>query len=133
MVKKISVDFDNTLSEIDVQMYIKSLINKDIEVWIVTARYDSTSKYSNEMIESWGIKNLQFEHKELFRVADELGISKDHIVFMNMVPKKEFFKANRDFLFHLDDDAVELITIKYVDVVDVKSPNWIDKCNKLIG
>ena len=133
MVKKISVDFDNTLSEIDVQMYIKSLINKDIEVWIVTARYDSTSKYSNEMIESWGIKNLHFEHNELFRIADELGINRDHIVFMNMVPKKEFFKDNRDFLFHLDDDAVELITIKYVDVVDVKSPNWIDKCNKLIG
>ena len=133
MVKKISVDFDNTLSEIDVQMYIKSLINKGIEVWIVTARYDHESKYSAKMIESWGIKNLQFEHNELFRIADELGISRDHIVFMNMVPKKEFFKDNRDFLFHLDDDAVELITIKYVDVVDVKSPNWIDKCNKLIG
>ena len=133
MVKKISVDFDNTLSEIDVQMYIKSLINKGIEVWIVTARYDSTSKYSNEMIESWGIKNLQFEHNELFRIADELGISRDHIVFMNMVPKKEFFKDNRDFLFHLDDDAVELATIKYVDVVDVENPNWIYRCDELIG
>ena len=130
---KISFDYDNTLSRDDVQDYAKELIQRGFELWIVTSRYDSTSKYSNEMIESWGIKNLQFEHKELFRVADELWISKDHIVFMNMVPKRGFFKANRDFLFHLDDDAVELITIKYVDVVDVKSPNWIDKCNKLIG
>jgi len=130
---KISVDFDGTLSEIDVQMYIKSLINLGVEVWIVTARYDHESKYSAKMIEDWGIKNLRFEHDELFRIADELGIARDHIIFMNMNPKKHFFIDNRDFVFHLDDDSVELITIKYVPTVDVKRSNWIKKCNKKLG
>ena len=129
---KISVDFDNTLDRPDVQEYIKSLVNLGVEVWIVTARFDSTSKYTSDLIEAWGIKNLKFEHNQLFEVAEELGINRNHIVFMNMNPKKNFFIDNRDFLFHLDDDFVELSTIKYVNTVDVLSSNWKDLCNNYI-
>ena len=129
---KVSVDFDNTLDKPEVQAYIKSLVALGVEVWIVTARFDSTSKYTNEMIESWGIKNLIFEHNELFRIAEEVGIDKEHIVFMNMTPKKNFFIDNRDFLFHLDDDFLELATIKYVNTVDVLNNNWKDLCNNYI-
>ena len=126
---KISVDFDNTLTRPDVQEYIKSLINLGVEVWIVTARFDSTSKYSESMIELWGINDLIFEHNQLFEVAEELGIDKNHIIFMNMSPKKNFFINNRDFLFHLDDDIIELATIKYVNTVDVLAHNWIELCD----
>lgn len=129
---KISVDFDNTLTRPDVQEYIKSLINLGVEVWIVTARFDSTSKCSESMIELWGINNLIFEHNRLFEVAEELGIDKNHIVFMNMSPKKNFFINNRDFLFHLDDDIIELATIKYVSTVDVLAHNWIELCDSYI-
>ena len=129
---KISVDFDNTLTRPDVQEYIKSLINLGVEVWIVTARFDSTSKYSESMIELWGINYLIFEHNQLFEVAEELGIDKNHIVFMNMSPKKNFFINNRDFLFHLDDDIIELATIKYVNTVDVLAHNWIELCDSYI-
>lgn len=129
---KISVDFDNTLTRPDVQEYIKSLINLGVEVWIVTARFDSTSKCSESMIELWGINNLIFEHNRLFEVAEELGIDKNHIVFMNMSPKKNFFINNRDFLFHLDDDIIELATIKYVNTVDVLAHNWIELCDSYI-
>ena len=129
---KVSVDFDNTLDKPEVQAYIKSLVALGVEVWIVTARFDSTSKYTNEMIESWGIKNLIFEHNELFRIAEEVGIDKEHIVFMNMTPKKNFFIDNRDFLFHLDDDFLELATIKYVNTVDVLNNDWKNLCNNYI-
>lgn len=130
---KISFDYDNTLSRSKLQDYAKELVQRGFELWIVTSRYDSTSKYTSKMIEDWGIKNLQFEHNKLFKVADEIGIAKEHIIFMNMQPKKEFFKDNRDFIFHIDDDAVELMTIKYVNVVDSLNGNWKGLCEDLIN
>ena len=129
---KVSVDFDNTLDREDVQEYVKHLISLGVEVWIVTARFDSISKYNLKMIEDWGIKDLLLEHNKLFEVAEELGIDKEHIVFMNMIPKKNFFINNRDFLFHLDDDIIELATIKYVNTVNVLSSDWKDLCNNYI-
>lgn len=130
---KCSFDYDNSLSRSDLQDYAKELVQRGIEVWIVTSRYDSTSKYTPEMIEDWGIKDLQFEHTKLFEVADEIGIAREHIVFMNMQPKKLFFKDNRDFIFHIDDDAVELMTIKYVNTIDSLDNNWKDLCEDSIN
>ena len=130
---KCSFDYDNSLSRKDLQDYAKELVQRGVEVWIVTSRYDSTSKYTSKMIEDWGIKNLQFEYNELYRVADEIGIARKHIIFMNMQPKKKFFKDNRDFIFHIDDDAVELMTIKYVNVVDSLNGNWRELCEDLIN
>ena len=37
-MKKVSFDFDGTLSRLDVQKYAKSLIEQGFEVWIVTSR-----------------------------------------------------------------------------------------------
>ena len=130
---KCSFDYDNTLSRKELQSFAKELVQRGIEVWIVTSRYDSTSKYTPEMIENWGIKDLEFEDAELFKVADEIGIDREHIIFMNMQPKKLFFRDNRDFIFHIDDDAVELMAIKYVNVVDTLDTNWKDLCEFLIS
>ena len=45
-MQKVSFDFDNTLDFEHIQMYAKNLIEKKIEVWIVTSRYEDTSKYN---------------------------------------------------------------------------------------
>lgn len=129
---KIAFDYDNSLSRNDLQDYAKELVQRGFELWIVTSRYDSVDKYTPLMIEAWGIKNLLKEHEELFRIADEIGIAREHIIFMNMQPKKEFFKKNRDFIFHIDDDIVELMTIKYVNTVDSLNGNWRGLCEDFI-
>ena len=130
---KISFDYDNTLSRNDLQEYAKELVQRGFELWIVTSRFDSVDKYTPLMVETWGIKNLLKEHKELFKVADDIGIAREHIIFMNMQPKKEFFKDNRDFIFHIDDDIVELMTIKYVNIVDSLNGNWRGLCEDFIN
>ena len=108
---KVSFDFDKTLSEKEVQDFAKDLINKGIEVWIVTRRYDCIDKYSAKEIAQWGIVDLVKEHQDLFDVAFDLNIPIEHIVFMNNRSKTEFFIENQDFLWHLDDNYGELIEI----------------------
>ena len=130
---KVSFDYDNTLSRNDLQEYAKELVQRGFELWIVTSRFDSTNKYSLKMLVDWNIEDLQHEHDELFKVADEIGIAREHIIFMNMEPKKEFFKDNRDFIFHIDDDIVELMTIKYVNTVDSLNGNWRGLCEDFIN
>jgi hypothetical protein len=108
---KVSFDFDKTLSEKEVQDFAKDLINKGIEVWIVTKRYDCIDKYSEKEIAQWGITDLVKEHQDLFDIAFDLNIPIEHIVFMNNKSKTEFFIENQDFLWHLDDNHSELIEI----------------------
>ena len=108
---KVSFDFDKTLSEKEVQDFAKDLINKGIEVWIVTRRYDCIDKYSAKEIAQWGIVDLVKEHQDLFDIAFDLNIPIEHIVFMNNRSKTEFFIENQDFLWHLDDNYGELIEI----------------------
>ena len=79
------------------------------------------------------IKKLE-EHKHLFDIADQCGIQRDHIQFMNMALKSEFFR-NNDFLWHLDDDQFECNDInKNTNTVAIQcnSSNWKHKCERLI-
>ena len=108
---KVSFDYDKTLSEKEVQDFAKDLVNKGIEVWIVTRRYDCIDKYSAKEIAQWGIVDLVKEHQDLFDIAFDLNIPIEHIVFMNNRSKTEFFIENQDFLWHLDDNHGELIEI----------------------
>ena len=81
MSKKVSFDFDNTLSSKLVQDYAKSLINKGYEVFILTARY-------NEMKKSFYVPNPTNE--DLFEVAKKVGIKERNIIFTNMENKYTF-------------------------------------------
>ena len=101
---KVSFDFDSTLDRKDVQQFAKELINDGIEIWIVTSR--CTTEYATEKGWHWVDK----QNRKLFRVADNIGIKREHIMFTNHVSKSEFL-ANQNFLFHLDDDPDELIEI----------------------
>ena len=103
-MRKVSFDFDNTLSRESVQKLAKEFIERGFEVHIVTSRYEDTSRYENT---EWQITN----NKDLFKVIDYLHIPRENIHFMNMKSKEKFFKENPDFLFHLDDDLDEILKI----------------------
>lgn len=116
---KISFDFDETLSYESVQDFVRFCQkNYDVEVWIVTGRIND--KYNTD----------------LYEIADQLNIPHDHIIFMNHANKSEFFKSS-DFLFHVDDDFIELEFIQEeTDVIgiDVRCDvEWKEKCLTLLN
>jgi len=137
-MKKCSFDYDYTLSIASIQEYAKMLVDNGIEVWIVTRRYDSPEKYTEDFIKEIGITSnkLGLEYTELFEVADRLGIKREHIVFTNMTPKYLFFKKNPDFAWHLDDDWIENTHI--TEFTNVKAITWFGnkdwrvECGKLL-
>lgn len=128
-MKKVSFDFDSTLSRKDVQEYAKSLVNNGLEVWIVTSRFDSET---GEKKGWWWTKR---QNQKLFDVAEKCGIKKENIKFTKMVDKIEFLKG-RNFIFHLDDCDVEIELIKESgdDCVGVcvDVDGWKEKCDKII-
>lgn len=90
---KVAFDFDSTLSEGDVQHFVKQL--KDFEVWVVTSRLPD-DKAPND---NW--------NNDLWWVCNHLDIPKDRVVFTSYSSKHEFFWG-KDFVFHLDDDIEEV-------------------------
>lgn len=126
---KISIDFDSTLSRRDVQLKVKSWVDLGIDVWIVTSRF--STEEGNKKGWWWIEKN----NKELYDVATICGIPEEKIVFTHMCDKIEFLK-DKGFLFHLDDDDVELLNI--LDSSDLCVPvnvnyfEWGEICDKLI-
>jgi hypothetical protein len=96
---KISFDFDGTLTIDDVKKFAEQLINDNHEVWIVTSRYEFTDKEGNKV-----------SNDDLFELANNIGVQKEHIHFCNYNNKSKFLK-NKNFLWHLDDDLTELFFI----------------------
>lgn len=130
-MKKVSFDFDSTLSRQDVQEYAKSLVDAGHEVWIVTSRYDNTTIASSNR-HLWMIE----WNDRLFEVADKCGIKRDNIIFTCMISKVEFLR-NEGFLFHLDDDDVELEEIAQSSdpcvPIQVFDANWKDTCENILN
>lgn len=120
MKKKISFDFDGTLSERSVIDYARELmLDPTVEVHIVTARMEGD--YNDD----------------LFDLAADIGIEEKNIHFTNFEYKgAKFFKENTDYLWHLDDNSFELEWINtYTPIVaiSVKSFYWKNHCNTLLG
>lgn len=94
-------------------------------MWIVTSRM---SDKENDWATDW--------NDDLYTVAADLGISKNHIKFMDMINKYKFFE-DKDFIWHLDDDWTEVRLInkhtKTRCITHIGSGNWIHKCNKLFN
>lgn len=126
-MKKISIDFDNTLSRISVQKYVAQLLLIDnIEVNILTAREDDSLNTSEiHMI----------DNRDLWEVINELGINRDKVRFTGYDDKYHFLKDDK-YLFHLDDDSMELSNIhKHTNVlpINVTKGSWVHKCNFILG
>jgi len=122
-MKKVSFDFDSTLSRLDVQKYAKELVNRGFEVWICTSRLQPSKAPNKE----W--------NDDLFIVADEVGINRENIIFCNYANKSELLK-DEEFLFHIDDDNIELSFIrtdtKITPIFLFGNKNWISDCEKAI-
>lgn len=127
MMKKVSFDFDSTLDRVDVQIFAKSLVDKGFEVWIVTSRPDI-------FVGGDGTR-VQPENKDLYDVAKLVGIKPEHIHFTCYELKSTFIEG-KGFLFHLDDDDVELRDITIIndpcEPIHVDIPTWETKCKNLI-
>ena len=94
-MKKMSFDYDDTLDRKDVQAFAKYLVNKGYDVWIVTSRYNTEGAIIN------GWPWIEAQNEVLFRVAEEVGIKKENIVFTNHMDKIDYL-SNKGFLFHLE-------------------------------
>ena len=106
---KVSFDFDSTLSRHEVQQFAKELVQQGHEVWIVTSRI-SNEQSKIEYSDNYTLDRVYKSNKKLFRIADNVGIPRSNIQFMNFQMKSEFIK-DKGFVFHLDDDSDELIAI----------------------
>jgi len=124
---KVSFDFDSTLSRKAVQKFAKELIQEGYEIHIVTTRYEDSYRYADPRFQT-------LEHRDLFRVCLYANISRENIHFTNMGDKFEFFKKNSDFLWHLDDDVIEINMINAFTsvkgIVCDKGMNWKKKLKK---
>jgi hypothetical protein len=127
--KKISLDFDYTLSRKDVQEFAKKLVNLDFDVWIVTSRFSNEEASKKNW--SWIEKN----NKELYDVADSCGIKKDNIVFTHMIDKIEYLKG-KNFTIHLDDNIDELMAIlesgDLCKPINVNYFDWENACMEIL-
>lgn len=93
---KISFDFDSTLAEDLIQQAAQKFIDDGHEVWITTTRLDE-----NQGQPHW--------NKDLYAVADRLGIPRECIQFTNGSDKWHYLDG---FDVHFDDDLVEVLAIK---------------------
>lgn len=110
--KKVSFDFDDTLSSGRVQHHARKMKRNGCELWIVTSRLSDEEVCRRRDLEETNWNN------DLFFVAKQLNIPKERIVFCSFSPKYEFFwEGNDDFVFHLDDDMDEVDGInKFTDM-----------------
>lgn len=129
---KVSFDFDGCLGhKTTVQKYAKKLISKGIEVWIVTTRWDRTSK--------WFDKTYYNIHKdkswrEVHQLSLELCIPIKQIKFTNYQWKGTYFDLYNDFIWHLDDNIQEIeFNTSIVPIIIHGKNRWKEKCNKLLN
>jgi len=129
---KISFDFDDTLERESVQRYATELVERGLEVWIVTSRY-SPKEYSRThgVTRESGIK----ANMDLFEVAHEVGIPEDRIVFLGYAQKWRYLK-DCDFIWHLDDDwQVNREILRHTKTKAISAwgtPNWKGKCERIL-
>lgn len=92
-MKKISFDFDDTLTKRSIKKLAAGLVQKGHDVWIVTSR-----------------KVHPTRNAIVFETAFKLGIPKEKIVFVGDW-KVKYFVNNQDFDYHIDDYWVEIDSI----------------------
>jgi hypothetical protein len=122
----VSFDFDSTLSRKDVQEYAKELLERGIDVWVVTSRYDELHKH-------------RYPHNptnnDLWLVIDELNIPRWKVRFTCM-ESKFLYLMHTKTVWHLDDDTFELYEMRSNKCqtvgISVNSGNWKQKCERYL-
>lgn len=111
---KISFDYDGTLTKNDVFAFAFHLctMKEDFEVWICTQRPEFKIHEPNFNV-------------DLLRIAFQLEIPKERIIFTDGAPKKEFL---RGFDLHLDDHSFDVKDLPVPTIgINITSPDWHDK------
>lgn len=91
----ISFDWDFTLSEERLQKVAQKFADDGHTLWIITTR----PKHPNPQV--------QWDNKTLFRVADELGIPNERIIFTGYNDKFPVLTEHKIDI-HFDDDIIEI-------------------------
>jgi hypothetical protein len=129
---KVSFDFDSTLSRKDVQRFAKELVAEGHEVWIVTSRQ---SNEDAALADLWVKDRVIRSNKKLFRIADNVGIKREHIIFCNFAVKLASI-IDQGFAFHLDDDPDELVEILFstdpCKAINVEHSEWEIDCKRIL-
>ena len=120
----VTFDFDGTLTRKDVQEYFLELIERGVDVWILTSRYDDLHKHRYP-------KNPTNE--DLWQVVSDLNFPRHKVRFTNMELKADYLEPT-DVIWHLDDDIVELKAIQKecsTKAISVNG-NWKSKCERFL-
>lgn len=113
MTKKVSFDFDSTLTKPSIQEFARILIKENYEVFIITTR--CLSNYGK-----------LYDNSDLYEVSDRIGIKRENIIFTQANYKFKYIDDS--FLFHIDDDIHELKRITNIPTVLVNSSFSIQQC-----
>ena len=125
--KKCSFDFDTTLDRTVVQELATELMARGVDVWVCTARF------TDEEVETkgWG-KDWNYD---LWAVIDKLGIPREKVLFTGMQDKFKYL--DEDFIWHLDDDGLELEILeensKVVGINSWDNNEWRERCLELLN
>ena len=125
--KKVSFDYDLTLSRQDVQDFCKEMMDKGADVYVCTFR---TKEYNDALFKI--VDKSTPANSDLFEVTDKLGIPRENIIFTEMEEKSKFLTD--DFIFHLDDDYTVLYDLRAntkVPGVSVFKSAYKNKCLRL--
>ena len=118
---KIAVDFDGTLTRLDVQDFISDLMCKGVDVYVLTFRYED--------------EHQPYDNADLWEVVERLGLSRK-VIFTNGNPKSEYLNMTGDFKLLLDDDYRVMSDLTHnskVLPIQVSSPNYKKKIIKILG
>jgi hypothetical protein len=122
----VTFDFDSTLDKPQVQEYAKELIQRGIDVWVLTSRFDELHKHRYK---------INPTNDDLWKVIDELGLPRWKVRFTCMRDKAEYLYGT-NVIWHLDDDLIELYNIRDSKCktigLSVKSSSWKQKCERLL-
>jgi hypothetical protein len=128
-MKKVSFDFDHTLSQPEVQEFAKELLDNGIDVWVVTTRYDENHLHKYAM-------DYPATLEDLWEVVERLGIPRWKVRFTNMEWKYTYL-CDTEFLWHLDDNNHEIRRALYnkckVPMIQVADSNFKNECLNLIN
>ena len=116
-IVRVSVDYDNVLTEDDVQDYVKRISDGGFDVWVVSSREDTKAN-----------------RREIYKVSSPLGVMWEHVVLTDGFKFKAIKKIQP--VWHLDDDWIDLSMIKSkTKTVAIRysfNPEWQKQCNEAL-
>ena len=123
---RISLDYDNCLTQPRIQELAKKLIARGHEVYILTSRFDSVRRLKFPELKT---------NEDLYDIAKEVGIKPFRIAFTNQ-QKKWIWLLETNIKIHIDDDLAVIRDLAHYGTLqgfDCNEPDLEQKVFELIG